>query len=171
MKKISEADTDYFLYLLCRNDLKFSAVELKDLHLESRGWCRKFGIDYPDAAAFLMQTVHYSFLPLSLKPPVKTESQEADWGCAWLTQYGCIAAQESGKSIEYCMFDMPLQLGLYCVINAFRKQDSQGLIHKRTDREKAEIIGQYVEKLGRDFIDRRGEKAISSSAARQYKPF
>ena len=54
------------------------------------------------------------------------------------------------------MFEMPLLLGLYCVINNFRKQDSRGLIYKRTAKEKAELIGEYIEKLGRSFIDRQG---------------
>ena len=56
---------------------------------------------------------------------------------------------------------MPLQLGFYCMINAFRKNDIKGLIHKRTAKEKAEEIGNYVEKLGKNFIMQTGQKVIS----------
>ena len=155
LRNITEADTDCFLYLLCHNALPVLRDGEKKVLSASENWCRKFEIDYPECAGALMQIVHDAFTPLSLLPP-STGGGEPDWGCAWLTQYGCTAARESGQSVEYCMFEMPLLLGLYCVINNFRKQDSRGLIYKRTAKEKAELIGEYIEKLGRSFIDRQG---------------
>ena len=157
VKQITEVDTDIFLYLLCQDRLDFSTTELKDLLYRSLKWCQKFHIDYSEAAAFLLQLVNRSFSPLSLLPEQNFKKDAPEWDCLWLTQYGCTVSGESGQSIEYCMFEMPLQLGFYCMINAFRKNDIKGLIHKRTAKEKAEEIGNYVEKLGEEFISRVGK--------------
>ena len=161
MKQVTEIDTDLFLYLLCQKHIEFNKSCVKDLLCRSFGWGKKFGITHSEAAAFLMQLINRSFFPLSLLPESSSAQDAPEWDCFWLTQYGCLAAQESGQSIEYCMFKMPLQLGFYCMINAFRKNDIKGLIRKRTAKEKAEDIGKYVEKLGKNFIMQTGQKVIS----------
>lgn len=161
MKQVTEIDTDLFLYLLCQKHIEFNKSCVEDLLCHSFGWCKKFGITHSEAAAFLMQLINQSFSPLSLLPESSSAQDAPEWDCFWLTQYGCLAAQESGQNIEYCMFKMPLQLGFYCMINAFRKNDIKGLIRKRTAKEKAEDIGKYVEKLGKNFIMQTGQKVIS----------
>ena len=155
MQKITEADTDLFLCLLCQKKLPDMKEGVAGVLAESANWCRKFGIDYSECAAFLMQCVQEAFMPFSLMPP-PTGGGDPDWGCVWLTQYGCTVACESGQSVEYCMFEMPLRLGNYCMINKYRKNDPHGTIYKRTPKEKAELVGEYIEKLGRSFIDRQG---------------
>ena len=155
--EVTESDTDIFLYLLA-NGIRDLGCGVEELPAVASGFCPACGLDYPAAAKELMQTVELAFRPLEMLP--KTEGSSSEPLCYdadWLVQLCSVVAQESNEKAADVMFNLPLSTCFFYYVNAMRKNDTRGLIRKRTSGEISREIVQYVDALGEKFIKEHGQ--------------
>jgi len=152
VEKITESDTDVFLYLISREKLDFKPDEISSIPVKAHGWCAKFGIGYPEAAVALIGMIHRAFRPLEMLPKVEASADYPSFDADWLTRLCCTVANESGNPLEHVMYSMPLSLVYWCFVNHLRKNDDKGFIRKRSNDEVSREIVLYVDSLGERFI-------------------
>lgn len=152
IREITESDTDIFLYLLI-NGVKDLGCDIEELPAIASGFCPSMGLDYQTAVRELIKAVNQAFRPFDMLP--KTEGSSSDPACYdvdWLVRLCSVVAQESHEKAADIMFNMPLSTCFYYYVNALRKNDTKGLIRKRTSGEISREIVQYVDLLGEKFI-------------------
>ena len=159
-EKITEQDTAIFLYLLNTGDLDLAPEEISSLPERAEAYCREREVDYPEAAALLLRMICSAFRILEVLPESGREScgEEPDFDLYWLTALGCAAAAESGHPLSMILFSMPLSFCFCCFINHLKKQDRNGLIRRKTDRETVCMIMERIHFLGRQFQNMKSGK-------------
>lgn len=151
MKKITEADTDVFLFLLANGvkNLNCTPAELPAL---ASGFCPASGLDYPDAVKELIRVINAAFRPFEMMPKTNANaSTPARYDAFWLAQLCSIVAQETGETANAVMFGMPLSACHYFFVNYIRRNDPKSNVRRRTPGEIQKEIFERVNVLAEDF--------------------
>lgn len=150
VEKITEPDTDIFLYLLA-NGVRNLDCEVSELPAKASGFCASHGLDYPTAALELVKMIHLAFRPLEMLPKVEASADHPMYDADWLARLCATAASEANEKATEIMFTMPLSACCYFFVNALRKNDTKGWIRRRTNDEVSREIVLYVDSLGERF--------------------
>ena len=157
MYKADELDTDIFLYLLTV-DLREGDVSPKKIVIAAIGFCRKHGICWQEARAWLCERVHFAFRAGGMLPRTDSWSDNAHvFDADWLTFFCSIVAQETREKVSVVMYDMGLGSCCYYFIQALRKKNKKRRICKRTDAELCKQIYEYSLQLGEKFLAGKAE--------------
>ena len=102
MYKADELDTDIFLYLLTV-DLREGDVSPKKIVIAAIGFCRKHGICWQEARAWLCERVHFAFRAGGMLPRTDSWSDNAHvFDADWLTFF-CSHRRPARKFPWSCM--------------------------------------------------------------------
>ena len=157
MYKADELDTDIFLYLLTV-DLREGDVSPKKIVIAAIGFCRKHGICWQEARAWLCERVHFAFRAGGMLPRTDSWSDNAHvFDADWLTFFCSIVAQETREKVSVVMYYMGLGCFCYYFIQAMRKKNKKRRICKRTDAELCKQIYEYTLQLGEKFLAGKAE--------------
>lgn len=150
LQQISPEDTDVFFWVL-HHGIRKLECEVEEIVVRCAGAVEEAGMDYEEAAAELLQLIHYTFRPLSFLPPNNSTDDNRIYDTFWLTRICDIAAVESGEKASDIMFNMPLSTCFLHYVHQCAKNDRKGLIRRRTPQEINQQIIDRLEQLGEDF--------------------
>lgn len=151
IQKVDELDTDIFMFLLAHG-VRNLDFELDELPVRASGFCAAHDLDVLDAVRELVRTINCAFRPLEMMPmPVNTDPDARRYDADWLANITGIVARETNETAREIMFNMPLSTCFYYYINAERRNDTKGIIRRRTPAEVNAAILERVDELGEQF--------------------
>ena len=116
-------------------DLREGDVSPKKIVIAAIGFCRKHGICWQEARAWLCERVHFAFRAGGMLPRTDSWSDNAHvFDADWLTFFCSIVAQETREKVSVVMYDMGLGSCCYYFIQALRKKNK-----KRKDKDNRNI--------------------------------
>lgn len=149
--KVDELDTDIFMFLLSHG-IRALDFELDELPVRASGFCAAHGLDVLDAVRELVRTINCAFRPLEMMPmPVNADPDARRYDADWLANITGVVARETGETAREIMFNMPLSTCFYYFVNAERRNDTKGIIRRRTPAEVNAAILARVDELGEAF--------------------
>lgn len=153
IKKITESDTDVFLFLLA-NGVKNPGCTPAELPAVASGFCPASELDYVDAAKELIRVINAAFRPFEMLPKTTGQgnSAPARYDAFWLAQLCSVVAQETGETANAVMFGMPLSACHYYFVNYIRNNDPKTHVHRLTPGEIQKHIFDRVNVLAEEFV-------------------
>ena len=153
IKKITETDTDIFLYLLSHGVKKVD-VSIEELPALCAGTVEKAHISYEEAAAELLSMIYHTFRPMEMIPG-DANAEKVSYGSFWLAKLVSVVTKETGESAGNVIFNMPLSVCL----NAFAARyafDNPGMVYRRQSSDRNREIAEYMIHLGELFCASNG---------------
>lgn len=151
IKKITESDTDIFLYVLSNGVRNLDCLP-SELPAIASGFCPAIELDYLDAVKELTQVINAAFRPFEMMPKTAGKNNPPpQYDAYWLAQLCSVVAQETGETAANVMFNMPLSACHYFFVNFIRKNDPKLNIRRRTPAEIQQEIFSRVNTLAEDF--------------------
>lgn len=108
--EVGHDDIDLMLYALSHNILT-AGGDFADIRKKAAEFGKRHIRDYDETGTDLAEVILNAFYPLTLlKAQGASGSKFEKYDCDWLVTLAAIAAKYSGRTIEYCMKEMPLAL-------------------------------------------------------------
>lgn len=148
IKKITEADTNIFLYLL-EHGIRQLQCPVTELAAISSGTIERSGLTMPEAAAELLEMIYQTFRPLELLPGTQ-HTGEIAFDAFWLARLISVVSTETGETSKDILFNMPLSACLYSYAASYAK-DNPRMVFKRQNADKNKQIAEYIMHLAEVF--------------------
>ena len=154
-----ETELDIALFILSRRDLREIGCALDEFPAAASGLRAATGLEPEEAATEIEEIFRSALSPFGMIPTDNDESKEARYDGEWATALGCIAAQESGRPLDFCLHEMSLSCAGFCLVNFLRRgsPDARG-IRRRPTAEVAAEIDERIEELSKEYLEKHLKK-------------
>ena len=153
IKKVTELDTDIFLYFLSHG-IRNIPGRIDELPAMCAGTVKQTGLTYPEVASELLLLIYHTFRPMELIPGCDN-TEPVRYDSFWLANLVSVVSKETGHNARNILFNMPLSacLNFYA---ARCYADTPKLIYRRKSNNHNKTVAEYMLHLGETYCRERG---------------